>query len=51
MATKIPDDDRSALDPLLANGWVLVNGRDAISKQFVFQNFVSAFGWMSWALI
>lgn len=36
-----------ALDPLFANGWSLVDGRDAISKTFVFGNFVEAFGWMT----
>jgi len=39
--------DRSALDPLLARGWQMVDGRDAISKEFTFANFVAAFGWMS----
>ena len=29
------------------NGWREVEGRDAISKTFVFTNFVEAFGWMT----
>lgn len=37
----------SDLAPLLANGWQLVEGRDAIHKQFVFGNFIEAFGFMT----
>lgn len=33
--------------PLLTNGWRMVTGRDAIQKTFVFQNFISAFGFMT----
>lgn len=40
-------EDRAALQPLLSNGWEIVDGRDAIEKRFVFDDFVSAFGWMS----
>jgi len=39
--------DRTALDPLLANGWSLVDGRDAIAKSFRFKDFSEAFGWMT----
>ncbi len=39
--------DRSALDPLLANGWTLVQGRDAIQKSFRFKTFTQAWGWMT----
>jgi 4a-hydroxytetrahydrobiopterin dehydratase len=49
MAEKLTD--RSALDPLLANGWSLVEGRDAITKTYQFKNFVEAFGWMSRAAL
>lgn len=35
------------LAPLLANGWVMAEGRDAISKTFTFKNFRKAFAWMS----
>ena len=45
MAEKI--EDRGVLDPLLAAGWSMVEGRDAIEKEFVFANFIEAFGWMS----
>lgn len=40
-------EDRSLLEPLLAQGWTLVEGRDAIEKAFVFADFISAFGWMT----
>ena len=49
MAEKLTD--RSALDPLLANGWSMVEGRDAITKTYQFKNFVEAFGWMSRAAL
>jgi 4a-hydroxytetrahydrobiopterin dehydratase len=39
--------NRTALTPLLDKGWSLVDGRDAITKTFVFPNFVDAFGWMT----
>jgi len=45
-----PMDDtarETRLAPLLANGWALVEGRDAISKSFKFKNFRKAFAWMS----
>ncbi|MCA8878836.1 MAG: 4a-hydroxytetrahydrobiopterin dehydratase [Rhodobacteraceae bacterium] len=44
-------EDRSALDPLLASGWSLVEGRDAIAKTYTFRNFVEAFGWMTRAAL
>ena len=43
--------DRSVLDPLIENGWVLQDGRDAIRKEFKFKNFVDAFGFMTRAAI
>ncbi|MCC5983087.1 MAG: 4a-hydroxytetrahydrobiopterin dehydratase [Rhodobacteraceae bacterium] len=43
--------DRSQLDPLLANGWVLESDRDAITKEFTFASFVAAFGWMTRAAL
>lgn len=49
MAEKL--SDRSALDPLLGTGWSLVDGRDAITKSFVFGDFIEAFGWMSRAAL
>lgn len=45
MAEKLTD--RSMLDPLKDAGWSMVEGRDAITKEFVFENFVEAFGWMT----
>lgn len=39
------------LDPLFSNGWSMVEGRDAITKTFTFDNFVEAFGWMTKAAI
>ncbi|WP_071796093.1 4a-hydroxytetrahydrobiopterin dehydratase [Natronohydrobacter thiooxidans] len=45
MAEKLTD--RTALDPLLATGWALVEGRDAIAKEFTFKDFNAAFGWMT----
>nr|WP_254899074.1 4a-hydroxytetrahydrobiopterin dehydratase [Thalassococcus arenae] len=35
------------LAPLLACGWTLVEGRDAITKTFVFDDFTQAFAWMT----
>jgi len=40
-----------ALAPLLASGWALVEGRDALCKSFVFKDFTQAFGWMTQAAI
>ncbi len=46
MAEKLQGPDREkALADL--TGWTEVDGRDAISKTFVFSNFNEAFGWMS----
>lgn len=46
MAEKLQGPDReNALAELI--GWAEVDGRDAISKTFVFSNFNEAFGWMS----
>ena len=42
---------RQDLPPLLAMGWTVVEGRDAIAKEFKFANFIAAFGWMSQAAI
>lgn len=30
---------KELLEPLLAKGWTLVNGRDAIYKEFLFKDF------------
>ncbi|MFU8825070.1 4a-hydroxytetrahydrobiopterin dehydratase [Yoonia sp.] len=48
MTDQLTQDERDTdLAPLLANGWAVVDGRDAIHKQFVFTNFVEAFGFMT----
>ncbi len=49
MADKLTE--RAALDPLLATGWSMVEGRDAIAKRFVFRNCVEAFGFMTRAAL
>jgi 4a-hydroxytetrahydrobiopterin dehydratase len=43
--------DRTALAPLLANGWALAPDRDALTKTFTFRNFIEAFGFMTRAAI
>ncbi|PSL21254.1 4a-hydroxytetrahydrobiopterin dehydratase [Shimia abyssi] len=48
MSELLSDAARDAvLEPLFANGWAMVEGRDAISKTYTFANFVEAFGWMA----
>ncbi|KAG4068623.1 hypothetical protein HA402_002314 [Bradysia odoriphaga] len=45
---KLTEAERSTvLNPLLAKGWTLVNGRDAIYKEFIFKDFNEAFGVMA----
>jgi 4a-hydroxytetrahydrobiopterin dehydratase len=47
MSEKLSDTARTTMiDPLLDAGWAMVEGRDAITKQFVFANFADALGWM-----
>ena len=46
-----PADRDAEIVPLLANGWSMVEGRDAIHKTFVFRNFIDAFGFMTRAAI
>ena len=41
----------AALAQLTQSGWNMVEGRDAITKSFVFANFIEAFGWMSSAAL
>ena len=36
-------NDRSVLEPLLANEWTMEVGRDAMRKEFKFTDFVNAF--------
>lgn len=52
MAEKLTAAQRdNDLAPLLAAGWAMAEGRDAIVKDFKFKNFVEAFGWMTRAAI
>lgn len=48
MAEKLTPETRdAALAPLVATGWALVDGRDAIEKTFEFADFTAAFAFMS----
>ncbi|MEY8828127.1 4a-hydroxytetrahydrobiopterin dehydratase [Sedimentitalea sp. XS_ASV28] len=48
MTEKLSDEARGPLlGPLLKTGWSMCEGRDAIEKKFVFDNFIDAFGWMT----
>ena len=52
MTEKLTDAERIAqIDPLLASGWTIQDGRDAIQKTFVFSNFIEAFGFMTRAAL
>jgi 4a-hydroxytetrahydrobiopterin dehydratase len=52
MTERLSEETRGPLlDPLFDTGWAMVDGRDAICKTFVFNNFVDAFGWMTRAAI
>ena len=44
--TPLSESDRAELLPAL-EGWAMVEGRDAITKRFVFADFNAAFGWMA----
>jgi len=46
-----PLTDRSALAALLANGWAADPTRDAITKTYIFRNFIEAFGFMTRAAL
>ena len=48
MTERLSEETRKPLlEPLFANGWAMVDGGDAIEKEFVFADFVCAFGWMA----
>ncbi|MGR3617556.1 MAG: 4a-hydroxytetrahydrobiopterin dehydratase [Paracoccaceae bacterium] len=48
MTERLSDETRGPLlNPLFDTGWEMVDGRDAICKQFKFKNFVDAFAWMT----
>ena len=52
MTEKLTGAERIAqIDPLLANGWTIQDGREAIHKTFVFSNFIEAFGFMTRAAL
>lgn len=52
MNEKLSDTARETLlEPLFANGWEMVEGRDAICKRFVFADFTQAFSWMTRAAL
>ena len=40
-------DKENALRTLSKNGWAYLKERDAISKNFEFENFIEAFAWMT----
>jgi 4a-hydroxytetrahydrobiopterin dehydratase len=46
MATRLEEHERGAALAAL-EGWRLAQGREAISKRFVFRDFNAAFGWMA----
>ncbi|MAU52822.1 MAG: 4a-hydroxytetrahydrobiopterin dehydratase [Roseovarius sp.] len=48
MTEKLSDTARkTTLEPLLENGWAMVEGRDAITKSYQFADFVEAMGFMT----
>jgi 4a-hydroxytetrahydrobiopterin dehydratase len=52
MAEKLTEAQRKELlEPLLAAGWQMTDGRDAIRKTYAFANFVEAFGFMARAAL
>ena len=52
MTEKLSDTAReTTLQPLLENGWSMVEGRDAIHKTYQFADFTEAFGFMTRAAI
>lgn len=52
MSEKLSDTARETLlKPLMQTGWQMQDDRDAIAKEFVFADFVEAFGFMTRAAI
>ena len=47
MSLLTEEERTAALSLLLTNGWVLIDGRDAIVKTYKFTGFVEAFGFMT----
>jgi 4a-hydroxytetrahydrobiopterin dehydratase len=46
MTAPLTETERAALLAAL-DGWAMAEGRDAITKRFVFDDFGAAFGWMT----
>lgn len=45
---KLDEDDRNELiEPLKKNGWTVLQERDALYKEIIFDDFNSAFGFMT----
>ena len=42
----LKSEKQESLRSFLINDWVYDHDKDAITKQFMFSNFVEAFGWM-----
>jgi len=52
MTEKLSETGRKTmLAPLLDNGWLMVEERDAITKTFEFSDFTHAFSWMTRAAL
>ena len=52
MTDKLTEAERAErIAPLLAAGWQMADGRDAITRSYRFANFVEAFGFMARAAI
>ena len=48
MTEKLSEETRGPLlNPLFSCGWTTVEGRDAITKTYQFEDFIEAFGWMT----
>lgn len=48
MGGKLTEDQRETLlKPLLASGWSMVQNRDAIYREYIFKDFIEAFGFMT----
>lgn len=52
MTEKLCEETRGALlTPLFQTGWAMADGADAITKEFIFNDFADAFSWMTRAAI
>ncbi|PAA59729.1 hypothetical protein BOX15_Mlig019186g3, partial [Macrostomum lignano] len=51
-ATKLSEEQRPVLlAPVLSRGWAIVENRDAIFKNYKFENFQQAFAFMSYVAL